>query len=417
MHKHAYHHVYAALVALGLLALSILAPAPLTRFTHAQESDSLYRLTVEASRAGWDAARHLRVGDLWQARGDLSAAAAHYAAALAQDSASHDAARALARVSLRLGRFDVALHALETAVTLDANDLWSRYHLGMTLTAYDARGALVHLVAASSANPETASALIAAIQAPQSSLMTIGAALIDRSEWGYAENAFHEAHLRAGDAESLAFMALARAAAGKDALPMLEAALAQAPENPRVRYAEALTRQRLRDYNGALAALNAGLMFAPDDPALYAAVGAVLAETGDVIAAQTWYDRAVSISRDDAQFIAAREAFRAQYGDAISASTQALDEAMVEVRAVTPADVQAQEGWTLWLSGDAAGGLALIDAALASDPDSLLAQFYKANLLLQSGDSAGARPYLERVAASESPLAALAQQTLAALNE
>lgn len=396
-----------ALVSLAVSALSILAQPP---------ADSLYTRTVQAARNGWDAAHHVRVGDAWRARGDWAQAAAHYAAAFSLDPANLIAARALADASLALGRIDAALPALESLVTHDPADLTARYQLGLTLTAYDPRGALVHLVAASSVNPDTASALISAIQAAEGDLFAIGAALFDQNEWLFAENAFREAYHRTADAEALAYVALARAAQGKESRGWLEQAVTLAPDNPSVRYAQGLTLQLLRDYNGALAAFNAGLMLAPDDPALYVAVGALFAETGDVVTAQTWYQRAVSISRDAPQFVAALEQFNAQYGALIESNTETIEQAFVQVTATSEADKLAVEGWSRALAGDVTGGSAQIDAALALDADSLLAQFYKANLLMQQGDTAAARPYLERVAAvTESPLAALAQQTLDAL--
>lgn len=396
-----------ALVSLVVSALSILAQPP---------SDSLYTRTVQAARTGWDAAHHLSLGDAWRTRGDWPQAAAHYAAAFTLNPANPAAARALADASLALGRIDAALPALESLMTHDPTDLTARYQLGLTLTAYDPRGALVHLVAASSVNPDVASALIGAIQAADGDLFAIGAALFDQDEWLFAENAFREAYHRTADTQALAYVALARAAQGKEARGWLAQAVTLAPDNPSVRYAEGLTLQLLRDYNGALSAFNAGLTLAPDDPALYAAMGALFAETGDVVTAQTWYQRAVSISRDAPQFVAALEQFNAQYGALIESNTETIEQALVEVTAESEADKLAVEGWSRALAGDVTGGSAQIDAALALDADSLLAQFYKANLLMQQGDTAAARPYLARVAAAtESPLAALAQQTLDAL--
>ncbi len=316
-----------ALVSFAISALSIRAQP---------SADSLYTLTLQAAREGWDVSRHIQAGEIWRARGDLAQAAAHYAAAFSRDPADLTAARALAEVSLALGRVDAALPALEALVAHDPADLKARYQLGLTLTAYDPRGALVHLVAASSVNPATASALISAIQAADGDLFAIGAALFDHGEWLFAENAFREAHYRTADPAAPAYVALARAAQGKESLSWLEQALARAPDVLAVRYAEGLTRQILRDYNGALAAFDAALMLAPDDPALYAAVGALYAETGDVVTAQTWYQRAVRISRDDPHFVAALEQFNAQYGALIDARNAAAQATLAAQRTPSP---------------------------------------------------------------------------------
>jgi len=319
--------IFLALVSFAVSALSIRAQPP---------ADSLYTLTVQAAREGWNVSRHTQAGEIWRTRGDLAQAAAHYAAAFSLDPADTTAARALAEVSLALGRIDAALPALESLVAHDPADLSARYQLGMTLTAYDPRGALVHLVAASSVNPDTASALISAIQAADGDLFAIGAALFDHGEWLFAENAFREAHYRTADPSALAYIALARAAQGKESLSWLEQALTRAPDAPAVRYVEGLTRQMLRDYNGALAAFNAALMLAPDDPALYAAIGALYAETGDVVTAQTWYQRAVRISRDAPQFVAALEQFNVQYGALIDARNAAAQATLAAQRTPSP---------------------------------------------------------------------------------
>ena len=66
----------------------------------------------------------------------------------------------------------------------------------------------------------------------------------------------------------------------------------------------------------------------------------------------------------------------------------------------------AGQAWALFVLGNQADGRTAIEQVLEQAPDNTLAQFYKARMLLASGeDDAQARQLLEQVAASGAGLA------------
>jgi tetratricopeptide (TPR) repeat protein len=392
------------IMALALVpALSILALTGLilTGPSAAQSgSGALYPLLTAPERSP---EAHRQAADLWLARGNLPAAAAHLEAALA---ASPDAAtaRALAALYLDLQSWNAARDTLRLTLTLaPAEGDWARWHLGLVLAPVEPLEAAALLEAVSDPLYDLTTARAVAGALRENDPLRAAGLLLETGQAAYAEHLLTQTALIGPTAESLALAALARHAQGKPADHWIAAALALAPDDPQIHYFAGEYWLTARDYAASI-----------DGAVFYAAIANVLALTGDTVGAELWYEQAQQIAVNDP--VQQTQVARLRPPQAVFDVPSSVND-LLQIEAQTPADRAALDGWSQFLGGSREAGLAAIDAALAQSQESALANYFKASVLLLDGDAQGARPYFERVAAGDSPLAGYARTTLDALTE
>lgn len=287
---------------------------------------ALYLLEVEAARDGWTAEQLRRAGDLWRQAGDLTRALPYWQAAYDQ-SPSLPVARALAETYLSLARWSDAAGALESLLDLAPNDAWAHYHLGLVRAPFDPTDAAERLQGASNApDYETPVArltdVLTANPADPLMPMRVGLVLVDLELWPYAELAFTQAATVAAPFPlALAYVALARDRQGKDGAPWIEQAVSLAPDDPQIRYLQALHRRTVGDLVGSLDSMAQAVALDPENPALLAELGATYQLLGDLSQADYWLGEAVALSNGDPRFQTLFDQFRADLSDTVPDTT------------------------------------------------------------------------------------------------
>jgi tetratricopeptide (TPR) repeat protein len=119
----------------------------------------------------------------------------------------------------------------------------------------------------------------------------IGIALARADLWSHAELAFSQS----ADPLEVAYSGLARDMQGKDGSPQIEGAVAFAPDDPQVRFLQALHLRLNFDYPGSLEAIIQAVALDPENPALYAELGRAYQLAGDMATAEHWLKFAVSL--------------------------------------------------------------------------------------------------------------------------
>jgi tetratricopeptide (TPR) repeat protein len=383
--------------------------------------ETLYRVEAQAARDGWTPLLHHWAGDLRRELGDLPGALAHWEAA-----GSDDPVRTLqlAQAYLELQRWPAAIDALERLIAFDADDRWANFQLGTLLAASDPRRAEVHLRAAAHSPRYEAAAidLLASLHSESAADvppgLRAGLALARGRLWPQAELAFrYVASVESSDPVALAYTGWAREQQGKEGGSWLERAVAMGPEQPQVYYLYGLYLRRWGEYEASLEALRRAILLDPDNPAYYAELGSAYRLLFDHEQAEHWLRVAVAASGNDPQFQQMLAVFYAEEGYRL---TGAGPEALQEVSSSLPADPELRSGfgWALHVMGSTEAALREIDAALALDPDHPQALYYKARILVETGNAEAALPLLRRAAAAadspHAPTAALLLQTLTA---
>ncbi len=255
---------------------------------------ALYQLEAVAAREGWTSDRYRQAGDLWNRLGDPRRAVAYW------ESADPDAIllRERAQAYIDLGRWADAADTLSNLLTLlppAATDrAWAQFQLGLISAAYNPAQALDLLRAAEPTYGDSAAALLPILEGAPDPLR-IGIALSRQNLWAYAELAFSQS----ADPLASAYGGLARDMQGKDGSTWIETALTLAPDDPQVRFLQALHLRLNYDYAGSLDAMIQAVALDPENPALYAELGRAYQLTGDLATAEHWLKFAVSL---DANF-------------------------------------------------------------------------------------------------------------------
>jgi tetratricopeptide (TPR) repeat protein len=376
---------------------------------------ALYQLEAQAVD-GWTDEALVIAGDLWRQAGDLTQAAAYWAAA--ETEADAGVLRRLAAAWLELQRWSDAVDTLERLVVAAPDDGWAHYQLGLLRAPSDPRAAAVHLrtAALSPAYEVAASTLLTVLEAesPDSLIsMRVGTALAESGLWSYAELAFrHAADLNAPYAEALAYVGLARDRQGKDGRVWMAQAVELEPHNALVRYLHGLHLRAAGDPAASLQALILATALDPQNPALYAELGEAYRLVNDPESAERWLRMAVVVAGDDApRFQRLLGLFYAEEAYALDAGGLDTLQDMTVLLPNDP-DVRAGFGWALYTMGETEAALAQLDRALEIDPNNPRTLYYKGRVWLEADNPEGGVRLLERVAGSESPYQAEARQIL-----
>jgi tetratricopeptide (TPR) repeat protein len=237
----------------------------------------------------------------------------------------------------------------------------------------------------------------------------VGAVLAGLGEWSLAENAFQQAAaVNYPFAEAAAYVALMRVQQHFDGSAWLEQAITLAPDNPDVRYVEGLYWRAVGDIDRSIDAFLTAIILAPNVPEYYAELGNTYRIDGNLGEAEYWLLTALSIS-DNAPLIQdALNRLREEETFVLTVSDLNFSR-LARAEADDPA-VIAANGWVLHILGQSEVGLEYVNRALEADPNNSRAQYDKARILLEIGQTEDAIPLLETLAQGDSPFAATAQR-------
>lgn len=377
---------------------------------------ALYQVEALAARVGWSADLHREAGDLWHLVGDDTRALFHWEQAAIQQT-DPLLLRDLAQTYLNRSEWTAATDTLQRLLTLQSDNPWANFHLALILAPSDPQQVQPYLqqAALDPLYSEAARALrVAIIEAERDDTLNTlfwplqaGQVMVAHGLWPFAEAAFRYANtvtiatLGEPYPEALAYMGLAQDRQGKDGAAMLFEAVRLRPDDAQIRFLQALHYRHVGDVNASLNAIIQAVSLSPDSPALYAELGTAYRLTGNLEQAERWYRAAVAYSHDAPQFQQILQQFYAEEAYNLgNTGLEALDAALVTNP--NDPDLLSGLGWAYYNFGDREAALAQLERALEISPSNHRAMYYKARILLDSGDDgAVARRLLEQVAGQD----------------
>ncbi|MEO0563348.1 MAG: tetratricopeptide repeat protein [Chloroflexota bacterium] len=391
-------------------------------------TQALYHLEALAAQVGWSPDLHKLAGDIHGQLGDLQSAQFHWEQAPQDDPQT---LRALSERYIEQGRWNTATTTLNALLSLQPDLPWANYHLGMILAPYDPVRAEPHLAQAVLASEfsETARAVRVTLLENRDSTVRdgvglpvlVGLTLIDHEAWRYAElaflyaNALYEAANDAPLPEALAYASLAQNRLGKDGTQAIATAVILQPQDPQIRFLEALHYRHIGAYNTSLDIMIQAVALAPESPTLFAELGTAYRLTGELEQAEYWLRAAVGFSENDPQFQELLAQFYAQEAYNLGGDGLAALNSIMQNNPEDP-ELLAGMGWAFYQLGDREEGEAFIDQALVVAPSNPRALYYKARVLLgRGGNDQEAITLLETVTATDNVFTEAAQRILITL--
>jgi tetratricopeptide (TPR) repeat protein len=375
---------------------------------------ALFRLELQAARTGWNDDVARQMGNLRRGLGDLSGAVAAWARIESPDAATLSD---LARAQLALEEWSAAADTLRVWLLLSPDDPQASLQLALLTVSFDPASSLRLLEAAAvePAYSELTYVLITVLRQYEDDPLLpllVGRALAEQEQWVYAQVAFEHASQRFEPfPEALIYLALARTMQGKDGSAEAERAAALAPQDARVRYLQGVY---LRAADAPLAAIDVlvqAIALDPQSAAYYAELAGAYRDVRELAQAERWLLMALEVSGGAARYREQLALFYADEAENLTSSGLEALEAALGL-AADSADLKAGYGWALYNAGESERGRALIDEALASDPDNARARYYLARILIDSDAEAEAIPLLQEVVAGGGDFAPLARQLL-----
>lgn len=289
-------HVRAAQVAIA-------AERPTEALEHLEAAD---RLQVEDPSI-----RCLR-GEALLAEGDLQGAISSWEEAVVRCPQEEAAYEAIAHTSLADVDPNHMLVALQKLAASEPDNPDLQLRLALISATLDPEGAVDQLRLAEDLLADDsllASDLIHAIRDPQTSenqaatLARVGETLASHGEWALATLAFRQARdLQPNNARATAYLGLALERTGKDGLPYLQDAAAQAPDDPLPLTLLGMYWLDTDQPQKALQKFQIAADLDPSNPALKAQLGAALADLGRLEQAMDAYRMATDLAPDQASF-------------------------------------------------------------------------------------------------------------------
>ena len=381
---------------------------------------ALYYLESLAMKEGWTASLHAQAGNLYSDMDDLNQALPHWEAALRME-VTPNLLRRVADLYIQRGDWGTAYERVERLLQIIPDDPWGLYYGGLLLAPSDPAVARVHLSRAATYSEiyiETAQNVISAIGSDFSDPLIssrVGAVLASEQEWSLAENAFQQAAaINYPFPEATAYVGLMLAQQRKIGENWIQQAVELAPENPDVRYVEGLYWRVVGEPLRSIEALLTSIILAPTVPEFYAELGNTYRIKGDLSEAEYWLQTALQISGNDPTL---QEALNRLYTDESFALTPGeLNVSRMARAQQDDPSVLSANGYVLHILGDSEAGLAMVERALEADPENVRAQFDKARILFETGQSDEARSLLIGLAEGDSPFAPTAERLLQGMN-
>lgn len=265
-------------------------PPVLVQSLSGRPLQALYALEWTATKDGWTPALAQQAGDLWRELGDLRRAVAYWEQADATPAVLRDRAQAYVELERWGDASDTLELLLEQLPDTSPDRTWTQFQLGLIRAAYDPVNALDLLRAAEPSYGSVVTNLQLVVEG-STDPVRIGIALARAELWSHAELAFSQS----AEPLAVAYRGLARDMQGKDGSSQIETAAAFAPDDPQVRFLQALHLRLNFDYAGSLEAIIQAVALDPENPALYAELGRAYQLTGDMATAERWLKFAVSL--------------------------------------------------------------------------------------------------------------------------
>jgi tetratricopeptide (TPR) repeat protein len=363
---------------------------------------ALYQVQAHAAQYGWTAQHHHIAGDLWQAVGEMTQALPHWEAALSQQPDDAALLRQVAQSNIDLQRWPQAVDTLSQLAEVATDTRWAHFQLGLIRAPFDPLSAIAHLEVAgrSPAYSQTTEQLLTVLRRYQDDplvSMQAGFVLVSAELWPYAELAFtHAADIGRPYAEALAYLGYARMQQGKSSHDWMMQALTLEPENAVVQFLAGMSWREQDDYPQSLQAFITAVALNPLNPAYYAELSTAYRLVNDLANAEHWLRMALEISEGDPRFQRLLAAFYADEAYNLEVTGLNLLENSTLMLPNDP-DVRASFGWALYRMNETTSALEQLEAALRIAPDHARALYYKAQILLESGETEAAIPLLERV--------------------
>ncbi len=380
---------------------------------------AIYQLEAQAAHSGWTPDMQRLAGDLWRDAGDLTSAVAYWQAANSSDVVL---TRDIAQAYITLQRWTDAADVLGNLLILAPDDSWAHYQLGLIRAPFDPQSAIIHLQTVTNdiVYGEPARAVLAALlESPDDPLisMRVGVAMADEGLWPYAELAFrHAATLAQPFPEALAYVGLARDQQGKDGSTWIAQALALDGENPQVLYLDGLHLRTRGEHPQSLDRLVQAASLDPQNPAFLAELGTAYRLLNDLPSAEYWLKAAAALAVSDLRFQELLARFYAEEGYNLTSGGLDTLEQTARLFPSDP-DMRASYGWALYTTGSTEAAVEQINAALDISPNHLRSLYYKAQILLETGNLEAAEPLFEQVAASDADFAGEASRILQGMRE
>lgn len=377
---------------------------------------ALYHVHTSSNFNGWTAQEHIRAGNLWRDMGDLTRALPHWEAAINID-ANANLLRQIAEIYLERGEWSVAWERIQRLLDIAPNDVWALYHGGLILAPSDPTTAFGYLGQVANLNhiySETAQAVIDAIvDETVNSEVTIrvAAILASAEEWSLAENAYqYAADFYYPFPQATAYVGLMRILQGKNGEAWIAEAIALDENNPDVHYAAGIYWRAAGEFANSEQSLLLAILLQPSNPTFFAELGNTYRAMGNRFEAELWLQTAVLISDNNPTIVQALNNFYEEDSLLVAQPLLQFSEGVVDA---DDPSVLAANGWAMHLRGDSAGGLVLVNQALAIEADNPRALFDKARILLETNRNNEAIPILEQLVAGDSVFADPAQRLLA----
>lgn len=222
-----------------------------------------------------------------------------------------------------------------------------------------------------------------------------GIALVQVEQWPLAIHAL-EAALEAGaNAETVTFLAHARAQAGQPAFDLFAEAKRLAPASALPLYFEGQYLQQQGALNAAENRFEQALERDPENAAIYFEMARTKELRGDLATAEIWYQAAVEVAEDKATFQRALVRFYMNRTYNLSAGIDLVEQLLAD----QPGDAELQDalGWLRFLSGEPDGGRAALQEAIRLDPTLVSARYHLARYYEANRQSTAARSEYQRV--------------------
>jgi len=382
-----------------------------------QFMQATYHINILQTQATWSTTLAVQIGDIYAEIGDI-ATAVHYWETGEPTSASLER---LADGYIDLQSWQLATETLTELVTIDSNNIWANYHLGVLEAIYGIAESNEHLTIAvdSPFYGESVTTLSEILTEPSSLIrnMRIGTLFTQQESWGFAEFAFLRASVTDyAYPEALAYQGWVRYQQGKNGANWIEQAVTLDPSNGQVLYIAGLEQRYLGNYYTSIDIFTEALVTIPDNPAVYAEIANTHRLLGNLPEAEYWYLVASTFAEEDnTQFQDLLTQFYEIEGSNLN---QVNLESLLIMRERFPdnPEILASLGWSLYLAGDREDGILAIEDALALQPNHPRSLYYFGLIAHDEGLITLARQYFGRVIESASPFAILANQALAEID-
>ena len=362
-----------------------------------KNTSTLYNIRAQAQQSGWTSQLHMQAGELYYKVGDFNNTIAHWEAAELTDATT---IQRLADIYIQMHQWTSATDKLTKLIDMKNNHSWANYHLGLIKSPIDPSGAIPFLRIASRV-PQYSDVAVDILEVVEShaanplASIYVGQAFAAKNLWPYAEYAFrHAAIISNPYPEALAYLGLSRIQQGKDGTVWIEQALTLGENSAEVHYIYGLYLRHLEQLKESQHAFIQATLLDPSNPAYYAELGFATQLLRNYDEAAHWFRIAVDVSNDAPEFQQILTSYYVQAGINLSPNNLPfLQEIIEDIHSEDPS-LYAKLGWSLFTLGDTAGGLNQIDTALTLDPESEIALYYKAYILIDSGDFESAEPYV-----------------------